>query len=283
MATAPTIQDKAPKPSGLLPKNVQSWLLVGLAVLMVLIMWLTGGKKPPSPTKVAPPLPAVLPPLEVNEAKIVEMQKRIEDLQREQAVAQGALAQQMRTLQPAEPNAQPGQPQTYGAPAEKPEDPIQVERKKRDYLSLFASNVALSFRKGAAQTHLETPQAAPAVPDASSAQLAELLRPLQPPTVPLTPILQPKLSQEGGKEESRPVAPPAVPATATGKTYVIFEGTTLEALLMNRLDGQFAGPIECLLTNDVYSHDRQHLLIPSGTKLLGETKRVEALARLASR
>ena len=51
MATVPTIQDKAPKPPGLLPKNVQSWLLVGLAVLMVLIMWLTGGKKPVHPVE----------------------------------------------------------------------------------------------------------------------------------------------------------------------------------------------------------------------------------------
>ena len=42
------VQDKAPKPQGLLPKNVQSWLLIGLAFLMVAIMWLTGGKKPPT-------------------------------------------------------------------------------------------------------------------------------------------------------------------------------------------------------------------------------------------
>ena len=39
------VQEKAPKPQGLLPKNVQSWLLIGLAFLMVVIMWLTGGKK----------------------------------------------------------------------------------------------------------------------------------------------------------------------------------------------------------------------------------------------
>ena len=86
--TSPTaIQDKAPKPPGLLPKNVQSWLLVSLAVLMVLIMWLTGGKKPPAPARVLPSGPAVQAPLEVNEAKIVEMQNRIQALQREQTVA----------------------------------------------------------------------------------------------------------------------------------------------------------------------------------------------------
>ena len=43
-ATQP-IQDKAPKPPGLMPKNVQTWVMLGLAVLMVTIMWLTGGKK----------------------------------------------------------------------------------------------------------------------------------------------------------------------------------------------------------------------------------------------
>jgi type IV secretion system protein TrbI len=30
-----------------------------------------------------------------------------------------------------------------------------------------------------------------------------------------------------------------------------------------------------LLTTDVYSHDRQHLLVPSGTRLLGETRKVD--------
>jgi hypothetical protein len=43
------LEKKAPQPAGLLPKNVQSWLLIGLAVLMVLVMWLTGGKKPACP------------------------------------------------------------------------------------------------------------------------------------------------------------------------------------------------------------------------------------------
>ena len=45
------VQEKAPKPQGLLPKNVQSWLLIGVAFLMVAIMWLTGGKKPQTPAK----------------------------------------------------------------------------------------------------------------------------------------------------------------------------------------------------------------------------------------
>src|ERR1700688_3993459 len=92
------VQEKSPKPQGLLPKNVQSWLLVGLAFLMVAIMWLTGGKKPPTPAKAASSTPPALPPLEVNETKISELQNRIEQLQRDQMVSQNALSQQTRLL-----------------------------------------------------------------------------------------------------------------------------------------------------------------------------------------
>src|SRR6266403_5870307 len=100
MTSPAAIQDKSPKPPGLLPKNVQSWLLIGLAVLMVVIMWLTGGKKPATPARTLPAAPAVQAPLEVNEAKIVDLQNRIQELQREQIVAQNALSQQSRLLGP---------------------------------------------------------------------------------------------------------------------------------------------------------------------------------------
>jgi type IV secretion system protein VirB10 len=83
------------------------------------------------------------------------------------------------------------------------------------------------------------------------------------------------------KEETRnPAAVPAGSANAAaGKTYVLFEGTVLETVLINRLDGGFAGPVECLLSTDVYSNDRQHLLIPAGSKLLGETKKVDTFGQ----
>ena len=141
MTPPAAIQDKAPKPPGLLPKNVQSWLLIGLAVLMVVIMWLTGGKKPPAAARAIPAGPAVQAPLEVNEAKIVDLQNRIQQLQREQIVAQSALAAGSTDVQPAAvPSANGNQPG-------RTEDPIEAERKKRSYLSLFSSNVALTYRK----------------------------------------------------------------------------------------------------------------------------------------
>jgi type IV secretion system protein VirB10 len=84
------------------------------------------------------------------------------------------------------------------------------------------------------------------------------------------------------KEEYRnPAAVTAGSANAAaGKTYVLFEGTILETVLINRLDGGFAGPVECLLSTDVYSNDRQHLLIPAGSKLLGETKKVDTFGQI---
>ena len=79
--------------------------------------------------------------------------------------------------------------------------------------------------------------------------------------------------KEGGPRPA--AAPSGTHNAAAGKTYVLFEGTVLETVLINRLEGQFSGPVECLLSTDVYSHDRQHLLIPAGTKLLGETRKVD--------
>jgi type IV secretory pathway VirB10-like protein len=282
MAFVPTIQDKAPKPPGLLPKNVQSWLLVSLAVLMVLIMWLTGGKKPAAPPRSVPFAPAVQAPLEVNEAKIVDLQNRIQQLQREQIVAQNALAQG-RPLTGEQEQTTASQPGAGGAAPERAEDSIQAERKKRAYLSLFASNVALSYRK--------TPQILPAREGESNAagaaepnasQLAELLKPLQLPAAPIPAATQkePAADSDRKEEPRKPVTAPAgAPATATGKTYVLFEGTVLETVLINRLDGQFSAPVECLVTNDVYSHDRQHLLIPAGSKVLGEARKVESFGQ----
>jgi type IV secretion system protein TrbI len=288
--TSPSpIQDKAPKPRGLLPKNVQSWLLAGLAVLMVLIMWLTGGKKPATPSRAMPAAPAVQAPLEVNEAKIVELQNRIQQLQREQTVAQNALTQQTHLLGTATQDPPSGASGASNAPPERAEDAIRAERKKRAYLSLFSSNVALTYRKSqqAAQAHEnETGAPLPTGQEPGAAQLAELLRPFQPQvSAPAEPssVTQRKDSaaESDRKEETKSLAaaPVRAPAAATGKTYVLFEGTVLETVLINRLDGQMAGPIECLLSNDVYSHDRQHLLIPAGTKLLGETRKVESLGQ----
>jgi type IV secretory pathway VirB10-like protein len=283
------ITEKSPKPPGLLPKNVQSWLLVSIALGMVLIMWLTGGKKPPAAPKAGLPVTPVLAPVEVNETKIAELQNRIQELQREQLVAQSALAQQNRLLGSAPPDSAATQPSyPSNAPTEHTEDPIQAERKRRDYLSLFASNVAVTYRKNGPSVSDPNAGAANAAASPDAAQIAQALKELMPlptSTLPASPQATPAVTalqnssaeaQTERKEEPRPAAASGgLTNAAAGKTYVLFEGTILETVLVNRLEGQFSGPLECLVTTDVYSHDRQHLLIPAGTRALGETRKVE--------
>src|ERR1019366_5361185 len=170
----------------------------------------------------------------------------------------------------AQPNAGPG-----NAPPATAEDAIKAERRKREYLSLFASNLALSYRKnppsgGTVFTESappEQPQAATQSPDAF--QLAQLLKEMQPPasTQQLSTVQSEATSSAqtrttsaqatepipGRKEADHPaaVASDSVNAAA-GKTYILFEGTVFETVLITRLDGQFSGPVECLLATGVY-------------------------------
>jgi len=286
------IQDKAPKPAGLLPKNVQSWLILGLAVLMVLIMWLTGGKGPTPASKGAASLGQSLAPVEVNEAKITELQSRIQQLQREQTVAQSALAQSRYVANPTVPNSPTSGSNVPSGSGERAEDVLQAERKKREYLSLFASNVAVSYRKnlvgvGSAEPASAGPESRVSLPAGTQSENSVMLGLLkqmqpaavsQPSSVSSTLASTPAKSAEASHEAKAPTSPSAAPA-ASAKTFVLFEGTVLESVLVNRLDGAMSGPVECLVTNDVYSHDRQRVLIPSGTKVLGETRRVEAFGQ----
>jgi len=296
---AQPIQDKTPKPPGLMPKNIQAWVMLSLAVLMVIIMWLTGGKKPQTAPKSGTPSVQTSAPLEVNQAKIADLQARIQELQREQQAALtqqnkffGALQGDSQTAPPAQvTNPQPGAPP--------PDDPIQAERKKRAYLSLFSSNVALSYRKDLPQQEsapTNNPlglQSQPAQTPTFDQQLSQILQALPPMPQPVAPA--PPVSGSGKRagtttaEEEEKKAPESaskqIPPNASalnvaqGKNYVILEGTIFDTVLLNRLSGDFTGPVECLVTNDIYSHDRQHVLIPSGTKVLGEAKRVEAFGQ----
>lgn len=277
------VQEKAPKPQGLLPKRVQSWLLIGLAFLMVAIMWLTGGKKSPTPARTSLlPAPAQAPP-EVNEAQIAQLQSRIEEFQRQQLVAQSALAQQTRLLgaTPQGDPQSPAQASVSPSPDQRAEDPIEAERKRRAYVALFASNVALSYRTPPRSRPLSDTETPPnpstPLPETDTNHLAQPLK--QTPSAQGSPSPVAARNDSEQTMTGRKQAATNYANAAAGKTYILFEGTILETVLINRLDGQFAGPAECLLSTDVYSTDRQHLLIPAGSRLLGETKKVDTFGQ----
>jgi len=65
------------------------------------------------------------------------------------------------------------------------------------------------------------------------------------------------------------------PIRSTDPLQRLTEGTVIETVLINRLNGSFAGPVECLVTTPVYSHDRQRVVIPAGARVLGAAAPVQ--------
>jgi type IV secretory pathway VirB10-like protein len=304
-----TVENKAPNPAGLLPKNTQQLVILGVAVVMVLIMWLTGGGKRRATSATAPQAGArVQAP---NAATVEDFKQTIQ--QEQAATRQPISPSNLARLQamglagdvppggtvtpPGGTVPDPGG--VVGGPAgtQPPPDPVKEDKKKRQYLSLFAPNVAFTYRKGPEGEVLVGSHGASSPPAQNT------------PQAPATTDLDAQLRQAEAQfvvagqtaareargiaptigEQQKPLADPERPNpdasrpgafnSFSGKRYVIFEGTVLETLLINRLNGTFAGPINCLVTTDIYSHDRQQILIPAGTKLLGEAKKVEALGQ----
>src|SRR6266436_2659967 len=306
-----TVENKAPKPAGLLPKNTQQLVILGVAVVMVLIMWLTGGTKRARLTASAPPAARVQPP---NPATVEDFKQTIQ--QQQAATRQPISPSNLERLKalglagdvpPDGAAVPPGDgsiPQPGGivggaaGQQSPPPDPVKEDRKKRQYLSLFAPNVAFTYRKGQEAEQLagtgaksgspsqdDSVQQRPSNWDVqlreAEAQLAALGQTGQRDTPPTTSTSaqQQKQSTVESERSNPDVSRPGVFNSFTGKRYVAFEGTVLETLLINRLNGTFSGPVNCLVTTDVYSHDRQHVLIPAGTKVLGEVKKDEAFGQ----
>src|SRR6202043_4112794 len=77
-----TVENRTRKPAGLLPKNTQQLVILGVAVVMVFIMWITGGAKRTrsiAPAASAAAAAAIEPP---NPATVEDFKQTI---QREQA------------------------------------------------------------------------------------------------------------------------------------------------------------------------------------------------------
>jgi type IV secretion system protein VirB10 len=290
------VKDKTSKPQGLMPKNLQALVIAGLALVMIVIMALTGRKAPAPVT--APSTPP--PPSPVDQARILSFRHDIQQQQADSATKlEAALLERQKQI-PAGETPPPGTMQGYPPgtqPTAPAADTIKEEEKKRRYESLFADNVALTYRKDAAPQQSSRPDLALAqLPPGLDSRMLQTILQLQQLAAearkseqspqPATPSPQPK--PESTKATPAPSANPDAPKpgefnSATGKRYVLFEGTVLDSLLVNRLDGSFTGPVICLVSDDTYSHDRQHLLIPAGSKVLGDARKVDTFgqARLA--
>ena len=274
---APAVTDRRPSPRGVLPRGVQTWLLAGLAAFMLLIMFVVG--RPEAPAR---PATAAAPAVAPSADRVRDYQDRLRMLEA-QSLAQ--LADQ-QTAPVVDPRA-------YNEPSSPPPvDPLGTERRRREYESLFASNVVLSRRPesqrpdvGRSETLMQngmpTAGGTPTVDEIADAALrattrAAGLNRVEPQTSAALPIQQSTAAGAGATSPEQPRTPERTgPISAAGPLHRILEGTLIDAVLTNRLDGTTAAPVNCLVTNPLYSHSGQQVLIPAGARLLGETKPVQ--------
>jgi len=264
--TAPNVQDKRKPAPGVLPKNAQSWVVIGLTAVIMLLLWVSG----PAHSAKAKKSDAVKSET-VSGLSSGDIAARLDQERREQQTAS--------MLQSRSPGQQAGRleagspvgDQQTAVPAE--QDPIKQDLRRRQYTSLFSSSVSLSYRPK------ETSETETSLADASS-RLPLDLSGLQIPNFAAAGTAGAPSAQSMPAQAEMPhkrINPNF--NQAIGKDYIVFEGTVLETALVTRLNGEFSGPIICMLTNNIYSHDGQHLLIPAGAKVLGETKRVEGFGQ----
>jgi type IV secretion system protein VirB10 len=289
----PQVTDLRTSPSGILPKNTQTWVITSLAVVMVVAIWISGGKAP----KEHPAAPRITNSvMDPNVLQIQEYKKRLEEETRKLDTEQTQLKRHEEALgatssQIVRPNqiATAYSPESYPAPGEVA---IRAAKEKREYESLFASNVAFTLRKEAASMPKDgIPQSADEMNRIVSfySALAALQRSGPASTSPTPTAGGPALGVPAALESIHATpenAEPKTRARQNGKNsahgnhdYPLFEGTFIETVLTNRLDGSFSGPVNCMVTTNVYSHDGQHLLIPQGARALGEVRKVETFGQ----
>jgi type IV secretion system protein VirB10 len=232
----PSVNQNTAPPTGNMPRNRQTYIMLGIAALIVAaVVFAPQGSSPSAAS--APKQAAVTSPTK-TEIEQYGQQLQLEEarLRRAQAEAdraRSAFEQQVGSA-PLPPGTAANDVRPVYQPPEPPKSTFEQEKERREYTSLFASNVALSL---------------PAPPN------------------PLAP----------GAQETSSSSTSTAPAKASAKpqTYVLMEGNIIETALTNRLNGSFTGPVNCQVTTDVWSRDHQHLLIPQGTRILGEAERVE--------
>jgi type IV secretion system protein TrbI len=309
-AAAP-VSNKRVAATGVIPKQMQSWVFLAVVFVGAVGLWFSSSstkaaKPKPGATAAAgeqiKPIVGGLSPEEV--------QTRL----KENEAASRSAAASLHSNPPPTTDAQfkaifgnADQPSTDSENALRnpAPDPLAEDERKREYAGRFASNIALSYRSDprmgasapqgpAASIPLPNnpggPSSAAALPSGLSGLPADFQQQLD-----LLQAQQEKLLAQQQQQLAAVTGVPAGPQTqpqaqtqntpapsrrnidlnrATGKDHVVFEGTVLESVLVNRLNGDFAGPVICQIATDVYSRDHAELLIPAGTRVLGETKKV---------
>lgn len=251
---------------------------------------------PQPPTKVAEqsrnPQPLTASDVQNYESDLrnkIEAQKREMEMERQRMAQQGSQLSPEDQARLAALNAQPPPPgSAYGAQsAESERRTREIEQRRKEEVSLHASNLAIV---GTEKESTPPPAATPANPPPSPYAAYPNVQSTYPAPAGF-PVAYDRLSGAGPENEVAPVpASRAVPGDApkgkkedesyaayVGNLYRLPEDTIIDAILVNKLNNSFAGPVIVQVATDVYTHDYQHVLIPAGTRVVGEVRRVDGL------
>jgi len=293
----PELRRAKADPKGVLQKNLKTFVYLGAALLVIVAaLFSSTGKKTPAQqaaVKNQPPQPTIQDNTDNNVQDLKNQLKAERDKEKQQAAAAAASgdptlasatpAQQAAAAgygptgvaapcSPGQPcpqagygqagNGQPGNAQVQPSPEQQQAQLIAAKERARADDARFASN--LVYARSPDQPQQQAPAETAATQYAPPAHRQEDTN-LQPPRAAGE-------TQETAGGYKRPVE--ANIDSARGQPYLVYEGSVLDTVLMNRLDGDAAGPVKVLVSNPLYSHDHQHVIIPEGTVVLGEAKKI---------
>jgi type IV secretion system protein VirB10 len=157
------------------------------------------------------------------------------------------------------------------SPQQQQAEQLAAKERELAYSARFASNLVYAH---SAESRVESPNNLIARSDAGASQSLDQAAAAQSTGNLVS-------ARQTSEQKSNPVDQPSGKHSAevnidaaVGQPYVVYEGLTMDTILMNRLDGDAVGPVKVLVSNPVYSHDRQHVLIPDGTVVLGEARKI---------
>jgi hypothetical protein len=130
------VVDRRPVPRGVLPKGIQTWLMVGIAGVIVVIILFAG--QPQAPAR----------PVQSDVVAAATSPERVRDYQTRLAAINAQLGIQSAPARPSMNSAAMEPVVAEYSPARPAErtDQFAADRQRREYESLFASNVVVSRR-----------------------------------------------------------------------------------------------------------------------------------------
>ena len=280
-STASAVHDQRTQPPGVVAKQSQSYLIAGLSVVILLAVLFS--KNHAKPAVKTLPSASTAPTSEASQRNIERFQEDLTAEQRQvEAQRQAAASTNLR------PGGQNGTVTgTYPQRPldnQRPRDPIADAEKALAFKSRFASNLVTPSVTSSHENLARGPWQQNSGTSAGSERAST--QTLPQPRMDISGTALPRNANSSVTSAANGKHPSEVNLnSAHGQPYVLFEGTILDTALLNRLVGDFAGPVKVMMTNPVYSQDRQHVLIPAGTFLLGDVQKVSGFGqrRLAVR